>query len=240
MIRLLVAGLIFVINTLYRDRPIPGFYFLETVARVPYFACLSVLHLYETTGFWRRSDWLKVHFAESWNELHHLLIMESLGGHKRWIDRFLAQHTALIYYWIVVALYLVAPRSAYYFMELVEGHAYESYDSFLKIHEAQLKAQSAPRLAINYYSDGDMYMFDDFQTDERWVARRPEIRNLYDVFVAIRDDEAEHVKTMVACQRPDAQFLVKSPHNVEAEVVFARWEEAADFGAEGLPETFLR
>lgn len=39
-------------------------------------AFISVLHLYETLGWWRRADYLKVHFAESWNELHHLLIME--------------------------------------------------------------------------------------------------------------------------------------------------------------------
>jgi hypothetical protein len=45
MIRLLVGVLVFVINTLYRDRPIPRFYVLETVARVPYFSYLSVLHL---------------------------------------------------------------------------------------------------------------------------------------------------------------------------------------------------
>lgn len=37
---------------------------------------MSVLHLYETFGWWRRRDYLKVHFAESWNEMHHLLIME--------------------------------------------------------------------------------------------------------------------------------------------------------------------
>jgi ubiquinol oxidase len=86
MIRLLVGVLVFVINTVYRDRPIPRFYVLETVARVPYFSYLSVLHFYETLGLWRKSDWLKVHFAESWNELHHLLIMEELGGDKMWID----------------------------------------------------------------------------------------------------------------------------------------------------------
>ena len=27
----------------------------------------------------------QVHFSESWNELHHLLIMESLGGNTRWV-----------------------------------------------------------------------------------------------------------------------------------------------------------
>ena len=41
-------------------------------------AFLSVLHMYESFGWWRRADYLKVHFAESWNELHHLLIMEVL------------------------------------------------------------------------------------------------------------------------------------------------------------------
>lgn len=216
MIRLLVGVLVFVINNLYRHRPIPRFYVLETVARVPYFAYLSVLHLYETIGFWRRADWLKVHFAESWNELHHLLIMESLGGSQHWIDRFLAQHVALLYYWIIIGLYLISPKSAYHFMELVEGHAYHTYDSFLKEQEAELKAQPAPQVAINYYRDGDLYMFDEFQTTSVATVRRPAIDNLYDVFVAIRDDEIEHVKTMVACQASDAQQNFKSPHTAIA------------------------
>ena len=43
-------------------------------------AFLSVLHMYESFGWWRRADYLKVHFAESWNELHHLLIMEVLSA----------------------------------------------------------------------------------------------------------------------------------------------------------------
>jgi len=46
MIHLLVSILVFVINTVYRDRAYPRFYVLETVARVPYFSYLSVLHLY--------------------------------------------------------------------------------------------------------------------------------------------------------------------------------------------------
>jgi ubiquinol oxidase len=215
MIRLLVGVLVFVINTIYRNRPYPRFYVLETVARVPYFAYLSVLHLYETIGMWRRADWLKVHFAESWNELHHLLIMESLGGNKNWFDRFLAQHTALVYYWVVVFLYIISPSSAYHFMELVEGHAYHTYETFLQENEAELKATSAPQIAINYYRDGDLYMFDEFQTGRVPEERRPAINNLYDVFVNIRDDEAEHVKTMIACQESDAQLTFKSPHTIE-------------------------
>ncbi|NJN24413.1 MAG: plastoquinol terminal oxidase [Acaryochloridaceae cyanobacterium RL_2_7] len=212
MIRLLVGILVFVINTVYRNRPYPRFYVLETVARVPYFSYLSVLHLYETLGWWRKADWLKVHFAESWNELHHLLIMESLGGDRHWVDRFLARHTALLYYWIIIALYLVHPRAAYNFMEQVENHAFHSYDQFLKSDEEQLKAKPAPDVAIQYYREGDLYMFDEFQTAQPVAQRRPEINNLYDVFVAIRDDEMEHVKTMVACQEPTAYKTFQSPH----------------------------
>jgi hypothetical protein len=213
MIRLLVGVLVFVINTVYRDRPIPRFYVLETVARVPYFSYLSVLHLYETLGWWRKSDWLKVHFAESWNELHHLLIMEDLGGDQQWVDRFLARHVALLYYWIIVLLYVIHPKSAYHFMELVEGHAYKTYNKFLQENEADLKAKPAPQVAIQYYRDGDLYLFDEFQTGRQLETRRPAVDNLYDVFVNIRDDEREHVKTMVVCQQPDAQRVFKSPHS---------------------------
>ncbi len=211
MIRLLVGILVFVINTVYRDRPYPRFYVLETVARVPYFSYLSVLHLYETLGLWRRVDWLKVHFAESWNELHHLLIMEELGGGNFWLDRLLARSVALLYYWIICALYVVSPRSAYHFMELVEGHAYQTYNKFLKENETALKSQPAPAIAVQYYRDGDLYMFDEFQSGRIPAERRPQINTLYDVFLAIRDDEQEHVKTMVACQRSDAD-LTLSPH----------------------------
>lgn len=212
MIRLLVGVLVFVLKNVYRNRPIARFYVLETVARVPYFSYLSVLHLYETIGFWRRADWLKVHFAESWNELHHLLIMEELGGNQQWIDRFLARHVALLYYWIVVSLYVISPRSAYRFMELVEEEAYHTYDQFLNANEADLKKQAAPQIAISYYRDGDLYMFDEFQTAQVPEARRPSVDTLYDVFVAIRDDEMEHVKTMVACQATEGQSSLKSPH----------------------------
>lgn len=56
-------------------RPIQRFWVLETVARIPYFAYISILHLYESLGFWRAgADLRRVHFAEEWNELHHLQV----------------------------------------------------------------------------------------------------------------------------------------------------------------------
>jgi ubiquinol oxidase len=156
--------------------------------------------------------------------------MEELGGSQHWIDRFLARHVALLYYWIIVVLYFFSPQSAYHFMELVEGHAYHTYDHFLKEQEAELKAQPAPQIAISYYRDGDLYMFDEFQTARAPEERRPKVENLYDVFVNVRDDEIEHVKTMVACQRPNAQVSFKSPHSVTTDVILAT-DESKDTAA---------
>lgn len=52
------------------------------MARIPYFSYVTMLHLYESLGWWRQPSLRKVHNAEEWNELHHLLIMEDLGGDK--------------------------------------------------------------------------------------------------------------------------------------------------------------
>lgn len=180
------------------DRAYARFYALETIARVPYFSYLSVLHLYETLGKWRRAKYLKLHFAESWNEMHHLLIMEELGGNIHFFDRFVAQHIAFFYYAIVAFLYLLNPVEAYNLNEGVEEHAYSTYDTYLKENEDTLKKLSAPKAAIDYYINGDFWLFDEFQTDCK--LRRPKIENLYDVFVAIRDDELAHVNTMKMLQ----------------------------------------
>ncbi len=148
-------------------------------SQMPYFSYISLLHLYESLGWWRRSAEVKrVHFAEAkaavgngrppcprtaaplppldhrkapgrsdaprlaaaaawrpgaasaarlgslprrrssafdhqeWNEFHHLMIMESLGGDQFWRDRFFAHHAAIAYYWILVLLWLASPTSA--------------------------------------------------------------------------------------------------------------------------------
>lgn len=47
---------------------------------------------------------------------------------------------------------------------------------------------------------GDLYMFDEFQTSRTTEPRTPSCNNLYEVFINIRDDEGEHVKTVAACQ----------------------------------------
>lgn len=164
-----------VIDKLYENRDYARFYVLETVARVPYFSFVSVLHLYETLGVWRKADYLETHFAQTMNEFHHLLIMEDLGGDERFIDRFFAQHTAVAYYWLTCLIYLVSPRMAYNLSEQIEEHAYHTYDKFLKQNHTSLILEKPPAVAVDYYDD---------------------VQNLYDVFINVRDDEGAHVKKM--------------------------------------------
>ncbi|PWZ39378.1 Ubiquinol oxidase 4, chloroplastic/chromoplastic [Zea mays] len=203
-------SVIMVLKGVYGDRYYARFFALETIARVPYFAFISVLHLYATFGWWRRADYIKVHFAQSWNEFHHLLIMEELGGDSLWFDCFLARFMAFFYYFMTVAMYMLSPRMAYHFSECVERHAYSTYDEFLKLHEEELKRLPAPEAALNYYMNEDLYLFDEFQASRTPGSRRPKIDNLYDVFVNIREDEAEHCKTMKTCQ---THGNLRSPHS---------------------------
>jgi len=177
--RNVVKSAVKVIDKVYKDRDYTRFYVLETIARVPYFSFVSVLHLYETLGISRRADYLETHFAQTVNEYHHLLIMEDLGGDERFVDRFFAQHTAFAYYWLTCLLYVVSPRMAYNLSEQVEEHAYHTYDEFLKQNMASLSLEKPPAVATNYYEG---------------------VNNLYDVFVNVRNDEGDHVKTMQECQ----------------------------------------
>ena len=125
-----------IIDFLYRGRDYQRFWVLEEIARAPYFAFLSVLHLRESLGL-RGEDHLylmKEHFSQTINETEHLEYMESKGGSAYWIDRVFAKHLVLIYYWINVVYYLLAPRSAYHLSYEVEIHAAETYAKYLALN----------------------------------------------------------------------------------------------------------
>jgi ubiquinol oxidase len=235
-------------------QPVQRFWFLETVARMPYFSYTSMLTFYEILGWWRRSSELrKVHFAEEWNEYHHLLVMESLGGDARWRDRFLGQHAAVVYFFVLVALWLISPALAYNFSELIEGHAVDTYAQFCDQNADILKTMPAPPIAREYYEADDLYLFDEIHTSNassvenpgspstdaaREVrARRPRIKSLYDVFCNIRDDEGEHVSTMNACQREDSD--ISSPNAVNAKTAAVAALLAAQYAFQKVAETAL-
>ncbi|CAM9160653.1 unnamed protein product [Phaeothamnion confervicola] len=214
-------ALCWMLDVVFEDRPLARFWLLETVARMPYFSYTSMLHLYESLGWWTiGSDVRKIHFAQEINESSHLLIMESLGGDQLWLDRFLGRHAAIIYYWILNALFLLSPFLAYNFSELIESHAVDTYSEFLDQNEELLKSLPPSEQAMKYYQSGDMYLFDAFQTARPAHSRRPILRTLYDVFACIRDDELEHVKTMFACER--STEVIKSPNDPAAQALWAK------------------
>ena len=165
------------LDILYNDRPIQRFWFLETVARMPYFSYYAMLHMYETFGWWRISvDLRKQHAEEEYNETKHLLIMEILGGNRYYYDRFLAAHSAVIYYLLLMVLFFFSPNLSYKFSELLENHAVDTYDQFIKENENLLKRLPVPIL-IN-------------------TKLGREHESLYDVFEEIRNDEENHAISM--------------------------------------------
>ena len=125
-----------ILDFLYQGRDYQRFWVLEEIARAPYFAFLSVLHFRESMGL-RGPEHLylmKQHFEQSVNETEHLEYMESRGGNLYFIDRFIAKHLVLIYYWSNVVYYWMAPRLAYHLSYEVEIHAAETYAKFLALN----------------------------------------------------------------------------------------------------------
>ncbi|KAG7336907.1 alternative oxidase-domain containing protein [Nitzschia inconspicua] len=209
--------LCWLLDVLFEGKYVPSrFFLLETVARMPYFSYITMLHLYETLGFYRRSaDVKRIHFAEEINEYRHLLIMESLGGDQQWWVRFIAQHSAIVYFIVLCVLWMISPSLSYKFSELLETHAVNTYGQFLIENEEELRKLPPTLAAIEYYSFGAADPFyEEFQTAALSIGgkiRRPgqDMRNLYDVFRAIRADEADHVGTMKACL--DEKVVLLSP-----------------------------
>ena len=181
------------LDVVYKDRPIQRFWFLETVARMPYFSYVAILHLYETFGWWSVDSNLRtVHNEEDANEGNHLLIMESLGGNSRWVDRFVARHSAILYYVVLYVLFLMSPKLAYNSSELLEMHAVDTYTEFLEANAELLKTLPPPLSALEYYNTKRSYSIKASIPSEYPTI----ITNLYDVFEAIRNDENIHAGSM--------------------------------------------
>ena len=144
-----------ILDFLYKGRDIQRFWVLETIARAPYFAFLSVLHLRESLGLRTEAhfDLMKEHFAQTVNETEHLTEMESRGGASAWIDRFFAYHLVLVYYWIMVVYYSVLPRYAYHLNSEVELHASTTYAEYLTRHPDDQKIIDIMNDEIHHYQE---------------------------------------------------------------------------------------
>ena len=93
----------------------------------------------------------------------------------------------------------------------------DTYSTFIEENRQKLAGLPSPAVAKLYYSE-DPYLFDEFQASYPPGSRRPPCETLLDVFSNICMDEAEHVKTMAACQdyARDIGAPVESPHYKQA------------------------
>ena len=150
---IILTSTIAIIDFLYIDLPIQRFWVLETIARAPYFAFVSVLHLKESLGLRDLSHYylMKEHFAQTVNETEHLTEMELRGGADRWIDRFFAYHLVLFYYWTMVVYYFVAPVSAYQLNSGIEFHATETYLDYFWDHQDDTRIAEIAVDEMNHY-----------------------------------------------------------------------------------------
>jgi ubiquinol oxidase len=171
----------FMLDVIYKDKPIDRFWFLENIARMPYVSYVAVLHLYETLGWWYvDSDIKRHHVEQEANETHHLAIMESLYGDRFWWNRFLTRHLAIGYYMFLVVLFMSSPKLAYLSSELLEMHAFDTYFEFTEENKKELE-QLMPTFAAEQYMSNATSMFD--------------------VFVQITNDEKEHASMLKTTQK---------------------------------------
>jgi ubiquinol oxidase len=189
IIKLPYLFLCYMLDTIFEGRYVPSrFLLLETVARMPYFSYIGMLHMYETLGFWRRSaDVKRIHFAQELNEFRHLLIMESLGGDQLYWVRFMAQHSAIFYFLGLCLLFVISPSLSYQFSEWLETHAVNTYGQFVDENEELLKELPPSLAAVEYYVLGasDPY-YAEFQTSSSFLSdAQREVREGAPVFFSV-------------------------------------------------------
>lgn len=151
---LVIETTVSALDFLYRGRDIQRFWVLEEIARAPYFAFLSVLHFKESLGLRGEAHirLMKRHFEQTLNETEHLEYMEILGGAENIADRVFAKTLVLVYYWVMVAYYLISPKNAYHINMLVEEHAAHTYAKYLA-HTYDKHIESILQDEIDHYNE---------------------------------------------------------------------------------------
>ena len=90
-----------IFNQIYKGRSVQCFWVLEVIVKAPSFSFLSVLHLQELLGLKPplSNKLIKAHFYKAINDTEDLEEMELRNGKRFWVNRVLARHLVLFYYW---------------------------------------------------------------------------------------------------------------------------------------------
>ena len=163
-------------------------YVMEKIGRAPYLSFLSMLNLYESFGLWRPSEDLRAaHAHQELSKFRRQRVIEQLGGDQPWTARFIAEHGALFVHLTIVHLWILSPSIAYRFAQMIESHAFHTYDAFLDQNESALKSMPVPSI-----SGGA-----DTSLDES---------NLYEMFSRFKEDNAIHSMRLTESYYPSVMF----------------------------------
>lgn len=155
--------------------------FLETAAGIPGMVAGTLRHLTSLRRMRRDHGWIHTLLEEAENERMHMLVF--MHRHKPgFVFRGAVLLTQGIFWNVFFFSYLVSPRLCHRFVGYLEEEAVRTYT-----HVIELLKSTDPR-------DADLVAFAKKPADEIAIRywRLPKDATMYDVFLAVRADEANH------------------------------------------------
>jgi hypothetical protein len=181
--RILGGFLVFLGNFFYGYKPsYQKFKAIEVIARIPYqswevasYVFLSAFHGNEKRAIELAKTSAFSRMAQD-NETMHVVVISHIvqreHGANFIMHTFLPVAFSLFYFWAIFILYFFSPRRALELNYLFEDHAFHQYDLFLKQDGDQLKKKPVTSEFLDFYGR--------------------HVRNEYELFLSIRNDELVH------------------------------------------------
>jgi hypothetical protein len=175
--------LVFAGNTVYGKKPsYAKFKAVEVIARIPYKSWESVSYTLLTAFYSNEKFAIRLckmaafgRFAQD-NETMHVVVISDIVRKLKKEGFF--RHTLIpllfsfFYFWTIYLVYFFSKRAALELNYLFESHAYAQYSEFLKNEEDALKHRPVCSEFLEFYGR--------------------EVRNEYELFESIRNDELIH------------------------------------------------
>lgn len=181
--RVLGNFLVFLGNFFYGRKPTyQKFKAIEVIARIPYqswevasYVFLSAFHGNEKKAIELAKTSAFSRMAQD-NETMHVVVISHIVRREHGANFIL--HTlipvlfSLFYFWAIFILYFISPRRALELNYLFEDHAFHQYDQFLHEQGETLRRKAITSEFLDFYGR--------------------HVRNEYELFLSIRNDELVH------------------------------------------------
>ncbi len=175
--------LVFSGNLVYGAKPsYAKFKAVEVIARIPYQSWESVSYTLLTAFYSHEKYAIRLckmaafgRFAQD-NETMHVVVISDIvrklkkGGFFR--HTLIPLLFSFFYFWVIYLVYLFSNRAALELNYLFESHAYSQYHTFLELYGDEFKQRPVNSEFLQFYGR--------------------EVRNEYELFASIRNDELIH------------------------------------------------